>query len=66
MNIKGRDLDEEHVNGQTTAAGLWMTAAIDFCAGLGREATAVLSTVLALIILGVMPWVVEKFERHDE
>ncbi|MNF98568.1 putative Mg(2+) transport ATPase [compost metagenome] len=66
MNIKGRDLDEEHVNGQTTAAGPWMTAAIDFCAGLGREATAVLSTVLALIILGVMPWVVEKFERHDE
>ncbi|MOA59974.1 hypothetical protein D3C78_1847340 [compost metagenome] len=43
-----------------------MTAAIGVCAGLGREATAVLSTVLALIILGVMPWVVDKIDPGDK
>ncbi|MDB5827276.1 MAG: methyltransferase, partial [Variovorax sp.] len=40
--------DEQHVEGLTTAAGLWMTAAIGMACGLGREATAVISAVLAL------------------
>ncbi|MDB6146150.1 MAG: methyltransferase [Pseudomonas sp.] len=53
--LKGRGDDTSHVKGLTTAAGLWMTAAIGICAGMGREATAVLSTLLALIILAVMP-----------
>ncbi|MBY0398931.1 MgtC/SapB family protein, partial [Myxococcota bacterium] len=34
--------------GLTTAAGVWMTAAIGIACGLGRESTAVLSTALAL------------------
>ena len=44
---------EEQVHGLTTAAGVWMTAAIGIAAGLGREMTAVLSTVLVLFILGL-------------
>jgi len=48
---------EERVKGLTTAAGIWLTAAIGVAAGLGREATAVLSTVLALAILGAVPLV---------
>lgn len=43
--------DEEHVRGLTTAAGIWMTAAIGMACGLGREMTAVLSTLLVLGIL---------------
>lgn len=43
--------NEEQVHGLTTAAGIWMTAAIGVVAGLGREATAVLATVLVLAIL---------------
>lgn len=43
--------DREHVFGLTTAAGLWMTAAIGLAAGLGREALAALSTLLTLGIL---------------
>ena len=54
--IKGKE--EENVKGLTTAAGIWLTAAIGVAAGMGREATAVLSTVLALIILALVP----KFE----
>jgi putative Mg2+ transporter-C (MgtC) family protein len=44
---------DEHVRGLTTAAGIWMTAAIGIAAGMGRETTAVLSTLLALAILAL-------------
>jgi putative Mg2+ transporter-C (MgtC) family protein len=42
-----------------------MTAAIGVAAGLGREATAVLSTVLALAIFSVMPVIVRVLEKKD-
>jgi putative Mg2+ transporter-C (MgtC) family protein len=42
---------EERVRGLTTAAGIWMTSAIGMAAGLGRESTAVISTLLVLGIL---------------
>lgn len=48
---------ESQVKGLTTAAGIWLTAAIGVAAGLGREATAVLSTVLALLVLWMIPLV---------
>jgi len=63
--IKGHDADASHVKGLTTAAGLWMTAAIGVAAGMGREATALFSTVLALVVFAVMPWVVVLFEDKD-
>lgn len=43
--------DEDQVHGLTTAASLWLTAAIGMGAGMGREAMALLSTLLALGIL---------------
>lgn len=43
--------------GLTTAAGIWVTAAIGMAAGMGRESTAVLSTVIALLVLSVVPLV---------
>lgn len=39
---------EEQVRGLTTAAGVWMTAAIGMAAGTGSEVTALLSTLLLL------------------
>jgi putative Mg2+ transporter-C (MgtC) family protein len=63
--LKNNGGDEGQVKGLTTAAGLWMTAAIGVSAGLGREATAVLSTLLALLILGVMPRVVKLLEKDE-
>ena len=44
--------------GLTTAAGIWVTAAIGAAAGMGRESTAVLSTLVALFVLSVVPWIV--------
>jgi putative Mg2+ transporter-C (MgtC) family protein len=55
--------DESHVQGLTTAAGLWMTAAIGMACGLGREATALLSALLALAVLSLVPRLVSLIER---
>jgi putative Mg2+ transporter-C (MgtC) family protein len=46
---------ENQVKGLTTAAGIWLTAAIGVAAGLGQEATAVLTTALALVVLWLIP-----------
>ena len=46
---------EESVKGLTTAAGIWLTAAIGIACGLGRESTAVLSALLAFAILALVP-----------
>ena len=44
---------EDQVRGLTTAAGIWLTAAIGIAVGLGREMTGVLSTLLALGIFAL-------------
>jgi putative Mg2+ transporter-C (MgtC) family protein len=43
--------------GLTTAASIWVTAAIGMAAGMGRESTAILSTLVALFVLSVVPWI---------
>lgn len=63
--LKGNRTDAHHVKGLTTAAGLWMTAAIGIAAGMGREATAVLSTLLAWAVLALGPRLVERAERDS-
>ena len=50
----------ETVHGLTTAAGVWMTAAIGVACGLGRETTAVISTILALAVLSLVPHPLRK------
>lgn len=62
--LKGKEEDTgQHVKGLTTAAGLWMIAAIGVAAGLGKESTAVLSTVLALLVFSVMPRIVKLLDK---
>ncbi|UXY55475.1 MgtC/SapB family protein [Pseudomonas tohonis] len=52
------------VKGLTTAAGLWLTTAIGVTVGLGREATAALATLVALVILNLVPHLVSRLERR--
>ncbi|MBP1850086.1 MgtC/SapB family protein [Rhizobium halophytocola] len=55
------------IEGLTTAANIWATAGIGVIAGLGLEATAILSTVLVLIILAAVPLILPKdIENGDE
>jgi len=49
-----KQADSGHVRGLTTAAGIWSTAAIGVAIGLGREATAIVSTALVLLVLGLL------------
>lgn len=45
---------KDDVKGVTTAASVWLTAAVGIAAGMGREATAVLSALFALVILSIL------------
>jgi putative Mg2+ transporter-C (MgtC) family protein len=61
---------EQEIKGLTTAASVWLTAAIGVAAGMGRESTAILSTLFALFILSVLRRVIDvehgKKERRQE
>lgn len=50
--------------GLTTAAGIWVTAAIGVAAGMGRESTAILSTAIALFVLSIVP-LIYRPKRKD-
>lgn len=45
---------EQNIRGLTTAAGIWITAAIGVSAGLGRFGLAVAATVLTWVVLSVL------------
>ncbi len=45
----------EDVEGLTTAAGIWLTAAIGITCGLGKAGTALLVTMFAWLILALIP-----------
>ncbi len=52
------------VRGLTTAAGIWATAAIGVTVGLGREATALMATVMVVLILSVL-YRLERYITRD-
>jgi putative Mg2+ transporter-C (MgtC) family protein len=53
------------ISGLTTAAGIWMTAAVGVAAGLGLVATALLSAFLALVVLSLLRKVKARIEPPD-
>ena len=46
---------ERSIQGLTTAAGIWLTAATGLACGAGRAATAIVSAALAFVILALVP-----------
>jgi putative Mg2+ transporter-C (MgtC) family protein len=52
------------VQGMTTAATIWVNAAIGMAAGAGESALAVTATIITLIVLAVLPPIEQYFERH--
>jgi putative Mg2+ transporter-C (MgtC) family protein len=46
--------EQRAIEGLTTAAGIWITAAVGIAAGLGRWGLAVVSTILAWITLSLI------------
>jgi putative Mg2+ transporter-C (MgtC) family protein len=53
--------EQREIEGLTTAAGIWMTAAVGVAVGLGRLPLALMSVILTLIILAVF----SKFEPRS-
>ena len=55
---------ENVVRGLTTAAGLWVTAAIGLACGGGMYIRSIAATVLVLVGLEAFNFVLRKFDRH--
>jgi len=49
-----KQTEKNDIRGLTTAASVWLTAAIGVAAGMGREASALVSAVLAFVILSIL------------
>jgi putative Mg2+ transporter-C (MgtC) family protein len=49
-----KEKDAHVIRGLTTAAGIWMTAAIGVAIGLGRLGSAALGTVFAWFVLAIV------------
>ena len=54
------------VRGLTTAAGVWVTAAIGMACGGGMYVLAVVSTALVLIGLEAFNYFLHRFDRHRD
>lgn len=54
-----------HMEGLTTAAGLWATAAIGMAVGFGLSAVAIYATALVLIVLWALRFLEDQI-HHDE
>lgn len=54
------------VEGLTTAASIWMTAAIGMAAGMGQEMLALVTTLVALVVVAVLPRLETVKQVSDE
>jgi putative Mg2+ transporter-C (MgtC) family protein len=52
------------VHGMTTAATIWVNAAIGLAAGAGEYGTAVAATAITLVVLAVLPPIESYFDRR--
>jgi len=56
--------DENVVSGLTTAAGLWVTAAIGLACGGGMYTLSIVSTLLVLIGMEAFNYFLHRFDKH--
>jgi len=60
-------LSEEHeIKGLTSAAGIWMTAAVGVAVGLGRLGLALLSVLMTWFILAIVGKIERRIESRRE
>ena len=58
--------EQQQIRGITTAAGIWLTAAIGVAAGAGHLGLAVVSTGFALLVLAVLGRVEPRWIPHSD
>src|SRR3954454_5461692 len=54
------------IKGLTTAASLWVTAAVGMAAGTGQWVLAIVATAIVVFSLGPLPLMVRRFVRRRE
>lgn len=59
-----KQVNGDRVEGLTSAAGIWMTAAIGMAAGMGQEVIAVAATGFALVVIALLPRLVSPRPRR--
>jgi putative Mg2+ transporter-C (MgtC) family protein len=60
-----KSAQNREIHGLTTAANIWMTAAAGIAAGLGHLALALIASVLAWMILGVLSRAEKLIDKDD-
>lgn len=58
--------DEREITGLTTAAGIWMTAAIGVAVGLGRWGSAALGIILTWVILSIVAQLKDRLQKNSD
>ena len=59
-----RNREGTQVEGLTTAASIWMTAAIGMAAGMGLEVLAITATVLTWLVVAAIPKLIGSTPAH--
>lgn len=57
--------DRGEIRGLTTVATIWVTAAIGMTAGLGQLATAIVATLIVLVVLALLSRVEPRGRGKD-
>jgi putative Mg2+ transporter-C (MgtC) family protein len=52
------------IHGMTTAATIWVNAAVGMAAGAGEYATALIATLVAIVVLTLLPPIESYFDRR--
>jgi putative Mg2+ transporter-C (MgtC) family protein len=58
--------DARDIQGLTTAAGIWLTAAIGVAVALGGLGIAIITSALAWMILSVIGRIEKRLQRHSD
>jgi putative Mg2+ transporter-C (MgtC) family protein len=59
--------EEREIEGLTTAAGIWMTAAVGVSVGLGRLGLALLSVILTWVVLALLGFLSARIaKKHPD
>jgi len=51
------------IHGMTTAATIWVNASVGMAAGAGLYTVAIVGTIIALIVLALLPYLEERLDR---
>jgi putative Mg2+ transporter-C (MgtC) family protein len=58
--------EERRIKGLTTAASIWLSAAVGMAVGIGRLGSAIVGTILALVVLSALVRIERRLSQGGE